>query len=132
MTCVIVTHEMGFANRSVTVCCSLTAVLLRKKEHRKKSSTIRRMNGQKSSCHRSSRKEEDMKTTFQYDHYLLYEEMKKDLEYFASTYPQLCKLEVNCVTAEGRNQYAVTLTNHQDGGCIIKAGMVSGWKHSCR
>lgn len=63
-----------------------------------------------------------MKTTFQYDHYLLYEELKKDLEYFASTYPQFCQLTVNCVTVEKRNQYAVTLTNQKIGDALSKPG----------
>ena len=63
-----------------------------------------------------------MKTTFQYNHYLLYEELKKNLEYFANTYPQLCQLTVNCVTVEKRNQYAVTLTNQKIGDALTKPG----------
>lgn len=63
-----------------------------------------------------------MKTTFQYDHYLLYEELKKNLEFFAQKYPQLCKLEVNCVTLEGRNQYVATLTNQMTGDALAKPG----------
>jgi hypothetical protein len=63
-----------------------------------------------------------MKTTFQYDHYLLYEELKKDLEYFAEKYPQYCQLDVNCVTLEGRNQYVVTLTNQKTGNALSKPG----------
>lgn len=63
-----------------------------------------------------------MKTTFQYDHYLLYDEIKKDLEYFASTYPTFCKLAVNCVTPEGRNQYVMTLTNQKTGTELSKPG----------
>ena len=63
-----------------------------------------------------------MKTTFQYDHYLLYEELKKDLEYFASTYPQYCQLAVSCVTEENRNQYVVTLTNQKTGDALSKPG----------
>lgn len=63
-----------------------------------------------------------MKTTFQYDHYYKYDELKNDLEYFAEKYPNLCKLEVNCVTEEGRNQYAVTLTNTVTGDALSKPG----------
>jgi murein tripeptide amidase MpaA len=63
-----------------------------------------------------------MKTTFTYDHYLLYDELKQDLEYFAEKYPSLCKLEVNMVTEEGRNQYAVTLTNQETGDALSKPG----------
>ena len=50
-----------------------------------------------------------MKTTFSYDHYYKYEEIKSNLEFFAKQYPDLVTLEVNCVTEEGRNQYVVTL-----------------------
>lgn len=63
-----------------------------------------------------------MKTTFQYDHYLLYEEIKNDLNYFVQKYPELCKVEVNMVTQEGRNQYAVTLTNQKTGDALSKPG----------
>ena len=63
-----------------------------------------------------------MKTTFKYDHYYKYEELKSDLEFFAKKYPKLCKLEVNCVTEEGRNQYAVTLTNTETGEPLSKPG----------
>ena len=60
-----------------------------------------------------------MKTTFKYDHYYKYDELKADLEYFAEKYPQLVSLEVNCVTEEGRNQYAVTLTNKNTGDALL-------------
>ncbi|MCH3960751.1 MAG: M14 family metallopeptidase [Solobacterium sp.] len=63
-----------------------------------------------------------MKTTFQYDHYLLYEDIKNDLNYFVQKYPELCKAEVNMVTQEGRNQYAVTLTNQKTGDALSKPG----------
>lgn len=63
-----------------------------------------------------------MKTTFKYDHYYKYDELKADLEYFAEKYPQLVSLEVNCVTEEGRNQYAVTLTNKNTGDALSKPG----------
>ncbi len=63
-----------------------------------------------------------MKTTFKYDHYYLYEEIKSNLEYFASSYPDIVKLEVNAVTLENRNQYVVTLTNKATGADLDKPG----------
>lgn len=64
-----------------------------------------------------------MKTTFQYDHYYKYDEVKSDLEYFASTYPDLASLEVNLVTEEGRNQYVITLTNKKTGDALSKPAL---------
>ena len=55
-----------------------------------------------------------MKTTFQYDHYYKYDEVKSNLEYFANEYPDLVKLEVNLVTEEGRNQYEENSVNDID------------------
>lgn len=63
-----------------------------------------------------------MKTTFKYDHYYKYDEIKSNLEYFAEKYPELVKLEVNCVTLEGKNQYVVTLTNTKTGNALEKPG----------
>lgn len=63
-----------------------------------------------------------MKTTFRYDHYYKYEELKSNLEFFAETYPKLAQLEVNCVTPEGRNQYVMTLTNTETGDALSKPG----------
>lgn len=63
-----------------------------------------------------------MKTTFQYDHYIQYEELKNCLTYFAQKYPSLCKLESNLVTQEGRNQYVATLTNEKTGDPKTKPG----------
>jgi hypothetical protein len=63
-----------------------------------------------------------MKTTFTYDHYFKYDELKSMLEYFASTYPDLAELAVNCVTLEGRNQYVITLTNKKTGCALSKPG----------
>jgi murein tripeptide amidase MpaA len=56
-----------------------------------------------------------MKTTFKYDHYYKYDELEKNLKYFASTYPELCSLESICVTEENRNVYAMTITNSKTG-----------------
>ena len=63
-----------------------------------------------------------MKTTFKYDHYYKYDEIKGNLEYFEKAYPLLCKVEANCVTLEGRNQYVVTLTNQDTGDALSKPG----------
>lgn len=56
-----------------------------------------------------------MNTTFKYDHYYKYEELKANLEYFKEKYPSLVTVEVNMVTPQGRNQYAVTITNTKRG-----------------
>ena len=45
-----------------------------------------------------------MKTTFKYDHYYRYDEIKSNLEYFSEKYPELCDTEVLCVTEKGLNQ----------------------------
>lgn len=63
-----------------------------------------------------------MKTTFPFDHYYKYDELKSNLEFFAEKYPDLCTLEVNCVTEKGRNQYVVTLTNKNTGEALSKPG----------
>lgn len=51
-----------------------------------------------------------MKTTFKYDHYYVYEEIKSNLEYFTNTYPNLCSVETICTTPKGRSVFAVTLS----------------------
>ncbi len=72
-----------------------------------------------------------MKTTFKYDHYYGYEELKSNLEYFAEKYPQLVDLQVNVVTLEGRNQYGVTVTNKNTGDALSKPGFhVDGNHHA--
>ena len=63
-----------------------------------------------------------MKTTFQYDHYYKYDELKNCLEFFAKEYPDICQTEVNCVTEMGLNQYVVTLTNQKTGEALSKPG----------
>lgn len=64
-----------------------------------------------------------MKTTFKYDHYYLYDEVKTNLEYFAKTYPKLVSLDVNVVTEEGRNQYVATITNTETGAADKKPAL---------
>ncbi len=63
-----------------------------------------------------------MKTAFRYDHYYKYDEICQVLAYFAEKYPSLCTVETNCVTEEGRNQFAVTLTNQETGDALSKPG----------
>ena len=52
-----------------------------------------------------------MKTTFSYDHYFKYDEMKSHLFYFQNTYPDLCKVESICTTEKNREVFAVTLSS---------------------
>ena len=63
-----------------------------------------------------------METTFKYDHYYKYVELKSNLEYFEKEYPDLVKLDINCVTLENRNQYVITLTNKKNGSALDKPG----------
>ena len=63
-----------------------------------------------------------MKTTYTYDHYFKYEEIKSILQSFAEKYPELIELKANCVTPEGRNQYVATLTNQKTGKALDKPG----------
>ncbi len=72
-----------------------------------------------------------MKTTFQYDHYYKYDELKSCLEYFAEKYPDLCSLESICVSEEGRNVYAMTITNMKTGAPETKPAFhVDGNHHA--
>ncbi|MBQ1447842.1 MAG: zinc carboxypeptidase [Erysipelotrichaceae bacterium] len=50
-----------------------------------------------------------MKTTFKYDHYFLFEEIKDILEYFQENYPKLFSYESICTTAKGLEVYACTI-----------------------
>lgn len=52
-----------------------------------------------------------MKTTFKYDHYYKYDELKSNLEYFTKSYPKLCSVESIVKTQKGRDVFAVTLSN---------------------
>ena len=63
-----------------------------------------------------------MKTTFAYDHYYKYDELKSCLEYFADMYPQYCTLDINCTTEKGLNQYVMTLTDESTGTPDTKPG----------
>lgn len=72
-----------------------------------------------------------MKTTFRYDHYYLYDELEKSLQTLEQKYPNLCSLESICVTEEGRNVYALTLTNKKTGEALSKPAFhVDGNTHA--
>ena len=64
-----------------------------------------------------------MKTTFKYDHYYKYDEIKSNLEYFAEKYANLCDLSINTKTPEERNQYLLTITNKEIGEAIDKPAL---------
>ncbi len=63
-----------------------------------------------------------MKTTFKYDHYFKYDEIKSNLEKLAKKHGKLMKVETNCITEEGRSQFVVTLTNTATGDAMSKPG----------
>ena len=63
-----------------------------------------------------------MKTSYIYDHYYAYEEMKDMLEGLAKKYSELMDLEVNCISEEKRNQYVAILTNKKTGNALDKPG----------
>lgn len=64
-----------------------------------------------------------MKTTFAYDHYYKYDELKDVLETLQKRYPELMHLDVNCVTLENRNQYVATLSNRNTGDPLKKPAL---------
>lgn len=72
-----------------------------------------------------------MKTTFTYDKYFKYEELKNFVEHFEKNYPDLVKVEVICVTPENRNSYAITITNKKVGNALEKPAFhVDGNTHA--
>ena len=64
-----------------------------------------------------------MKTTFIYDHYFKYDELKDNLLFLQKTYPDLMDLEVNCVTKEGRNQYVAILGSKAKKSALEKPAL---------
>lgn len=56
-----------------------------------------------------------MKTTFNYDHYYDWQEMTDCLKQLADKYPHCMKLESICVSTEGKDVWAVTLTDENCG-----------------
>ena len=63
-----------------------------------------------------------MKTTFSYDHYWKYEELKKNILFLQKQNPSLLQVQVNMTTSEGRNQYVLILTNQKTGDPVSKPG----------
>lgn len=63
-----------------------------------------------------------MNTTLKYDHYYKYKELESAVKKLEKKYPNLVKVEVNCVTKEKRNQYVLTLTNKKTGDALSKPG----------
>lgn len=57
-----------------------------------------------------------MKTTFKYDHYYNYEELKSNLFYFKEKYPELCQVTSICTTPKQREVFTVSIArgNPQD------------------
>lgn len=55
-----------------------------------------------------------MKTTYTYDHYFLYEEMKNNLEQLEIKYSNIMSLAIIGITPKHRNLYAVTISNGSD------------------
>mgnify|MGYP002587498818 FL=1 len=52
-----------------------------------------------------------MQTTFNYDHYYDWLEMSECLKHLVKQYPSLMQLESICVSEEGKDVWAVTLTD---------------------
>ncbi len=71
-----------------------------------------------------------MKTTFIYDHYFKYDELKEDLLFLEKTHPGVMRLEVNCVTKEGRNQYVAILGSAKKGMLDKPALYIDGNIHA--
>lgn len=63
-----------------------------------------------------------MKTTFSYDHYWKYEELKNNILSLQDQYPSLLQVQINMTTPEGRNQYVLILTNQKTGDPLSKPG----------
>lgn len=72
-----------------------------------------------------------MKTTFNYDHYYDWQEMTDCLKYFVDKYPQCMKLESICLSAEGKDVWAVTLSDVAHGEAADKpAYYIDGNHHA--
>ncbi|WP_075877010.1 M14 family metallopeptidase [Merdibacter massiliensis] len=70
-----------------------------------------------------------MKTTFQYDHYYDYAELTACLQTLQETYPTIMKLESICVSEEGKNVWAVTLTDKTTGDAMDKPAYYMDGNH---
>lgn len=61
-----------------------------------------------------------MKTTYQYDHYFLYQDIIDMCTSFVNNYPDLCSKETICITEKKREVIAMTLTNKNTGDPLDK------------
>lgn len=72
-----------------------------------------------------------MKTTFSYDHYDTYQQLSDKLQHFSKQYPGLMELESICESKEGKQVWAVTLTNKETGNALEKpAYYIDGNHHA--
>ena len=77
-----------------------------------------------------------MKSTYTYDHFYLYDEITQIVQKYAAEHPELCRLYSLNKTPEGRDIWAMDITNTKTGAyedkpayCIdanIHAGEVTG------
>lgn len=61
-----------------------------------------------------------MKTTYQYNHYFLYQDIIDMCTSFVNNYPDLCSKETICITEKNREVIAMTLTNKNTGDPLDK------------
>ena len=61
-----------------------------------------------------------MKTTYQYDHYFLYQDIIDMCTSFVNDYPDLCSKETICITEKNLEVIAMTLTNKNTGDPLDK------------
>ncbi|MDO4500257.1 MAG: M14 family metallopeptidase [Erysipelotrichaceae bacterium] len=72
-----------------------------------------------------------MKTTFNYDHYYKYEELKSSIEQLANEHPDIVEVENICTTLENRQVLAITVTNKKTGAATSKPGFhIDGNTHA--
>lgn len=70
-----------------------------------------------------------MKTTFVYDHYFDYEEMTACLKKLQGLYPSLMQMESICTTAEGKEVWALTLSDASSGRAEEKPAFYMDGNH---
>lgn len=70
-----------------------------------------------------------MKTTFSYDHYYDYEEMTQCLSIFAKSYPQYMQFESICTSEEGKEVWAVTISDFAKGSPVDKPAYYMDGNH---
>lgn len=61
-----------------------------------------------------------MKTTFQYDHYFIYDELTNCIQTLAKQHPELMSVESICKSEKDRDVWAVTLTSKASGDPLSK------------